>query len=215
MRLEIPEGTIYGKLRVLGEGDKIITPSGQTNRTLKCICECGKIKCVRVAALTRGKTKSCGCTRRTMNGESRTPIGKLYHIIRSRCSPYHSESHLYYDKGVRVCKEWADNYMLFKDFCLNNGYEEGLQIDRIDGNKGYSPDNCRFVTAKVNSNNRENTFYVLYEGQKEALKLLLHRLNYPNKYYTVRARLLSGWDVNKAIFKKPATNYSARRKKTP
>lgn len=203
MALNIPNGTRYGRLTVLGEGEKLILPSGQTNRTLKCICDCGSIKDIRIMHLTRGKISSCGCIIRTMNGESNTDIGTLYRSIKWRTSKKYTESHLYYDKGIKVCSEWLNSYELFKKFCLENGYKKGLQIDRIDNSKGYSPDNCRFVTNVVNVNNRNNTFCVYYKGQKHSLQLLLRKLNYPNKYGTVRSRILRGWEIEEAIFEKP------------
>src|SRR5690606_18757363 len=125
MKLRIEKGTVYGRLTVLGEGEKIRTPTGQTNRTLRCKCECGTLKDIRVAHLTRRRTKSCGCIIQTMNGESNTLIGKLYHGINSRCSAYHSEPHLYFEKGIKMCDEWKNDYMSFKNFCIKNGFKKG------------------------------------------------------------------------------------------
>lgn len=210
-KLNIPSGTTFGKLTVIKEGDSIRTPSGQTNRTMLCVCSCGNKKQIRVMHLTRGRIKSCGCLSKTMDGESTTDIGKLFSGMKSRCSVYHQERHLYYDKGIKVCKAWTDDFSIFKKWCINNGYKKGLYIDRIDGNKGYSPTNCRFVTPQVNANNRVNTFYVEYKNKTIALKLLLKDLGNPNKYYTVYARIKRGWSVTDAIFTKPANNYSSRK----
>ena len=168
-KLNIIAGDKYNKLTVICEGDRIRLPSGQTNRTMFCRCDCGNTKTVRVAHLTRGRVSSCGCIKNTLNGEGATNIGRLFSGMKSRCAPYHSESHLYYDKGINVCDEWVNNYLSFKSWCLVNGYKYGLHIDRIDGNKGYNPDNCRFVTPKQNANNRFNTVYVWYNGCKISL----------------------------------------------
>src|SRR5690606_4536657 len=105
-RLDIKIGDVFHKLKVLSEGEKIITPSGQTNRTLKCICECGNVKDIRVSHLIRGRIKSCGCIKNTLSGKSTTQIGRLYRGIKSRCSDYHSERHLYFYKGIKMCEEW-------------------------------------------------------------------------------------------------------------
>lgn len=213
MALKILKGTKYGKLTVICEGEKIRLPSGQTNRTLKCKCECGNIKDVRIMHLTRGRTVSCGCIVNTMNGESNTVVGKLYRSIKWRTSKKYSERHIYYDRGINVCDEWLNDYMSFKKFCKQNGFKKGLQIDRIDNDKGYSPDNCRFVTPKENCNNRRVTFMVTYKGEEKSLNILLKELNYPNKYGTVRTRILRGWSVEDALFKKPANNYKNRIKR--
>ena len=212
MRLNIKKGKVYGRLTVLGEGKKVIQPSKQKVRTIKCKCKCGTVKDIRLAHLVRGHTKSCGCIIKTKNGKSKTKIGRLLNGMKSRCSINHSESHLYYEKGITVCDEWLNDIDKFEKWCNENGYKEGLQIDRIDGDQGYFPLNCRFVTSKVNCNNRHNTMYVIYKGKKESLQLLLHRLNYPNKYYTVRMRIIRGWNIYDAIHKNPATNYLSRKK---
>lgn len=212
MALKIPNGTKFGKLTVIGEGEKLTLPSGQTNRTMRCKCECGKLKDIRLLHLKRGKTQSCGCITKTMNGESYTNIGRLYRSIIYRTSENYREKHIYFQKGIKVCKEWLNSYDSFKKFCLENNYNKKLQIDRIDNSKGYSPDNCRFVTPKINCNNRDITFRVHYNGRRRSLQILLKELNYPNKYNTVRSRILRGWEVKEAIFKKPAKNYIGRFK---
>lgn len=212
-KLKISKGSVYGRLTAIGEGEKITLPSGQINRTIKCECECGTIKDIRVLHLTRGRIKSCGCLVKTVNGESTTPISILYRSMKYRCSESYYESKNYFDRGIGVCKEWSDDFFKFKKFCIENGYKKGLQIDREDNEKGYSPDNCRFVRPKINVNNRRNTHYIEYKGKEESLQLLLERLNHPNKFYTVRARILRGWDIEKAIYQKPGDNYSARKTK--
>jgi len=211
MRLEIKEGARFGKLTIISEGETLRIPSGQTNRTLKCLCDCGNIKDIRISHLTRNKTISCGCVKKTMNGKSQTYIGKLYRSIKWRCNKNYTEKHLYFEKGITVCDEWLEDFEVFEKWCLSNGYDNKLQIDRVNGNKGYKPSNCRFVTSKVNCNNRYNTFFVEYENEKIPLKMLLLRLNYPNKYDTVLSRIKRGWQIDLALFKKPNNNYSNRR----
>lgn len=205
-------GRKFGKLTVLKDLEPLVTPSGQKNRLCLCKCECGNIKKVRFLHLNHNRIRSCGCLTKKLNGKSKTPIGRLYHGIKSRISHYHSERHLYYDKGIGMCEEWMNDFESFEKWCKENGYKKGLHIDRKDGNKGYSPSNCRFVTPKVNCNNRYNTKYVDYKGKTVSLQLLLKDLNYPNKYETVYSRLKRGWSIEDALFKKPNSNYSGRFK---
>ena len=69
----------------------------------------------------------------------------------------------YGERGIKVCEEWQ-NASVFVLWALENGYADGLQIDRIDNNGDYCPENCRWVTPKENSRNRRNTKYLTIGG---------------------------------------------------
>ena len=69
----------------------------------------------------------------------------------------HSAYKQYGERGIYVCQEWLDSPQAFVDWAFANGFSPELQIDRIDNNKGYSPDNCRWVTARDNMRNRSNS----------------------------------------------------------
>ena len=100
--------------------------------------------------------------------------------------------------GITVCIEWKDNVLNFYNWALNNGWEKGLQLDRIDNSKGYSPDNCRFVTAKENANNRRSNFNVTYKGKTQSLKMWAEELDisYPALHKRI-TRL--GWNIFDAL----------------
>lgn len=70
----------------------------------------------------------------------------------------------YGERGITVCEEWH-NPQVFTEWALANGYSQGLQIDRINNNDGYNPNNCHFVTPKENSRNRRNTKYITINGE--------------------------------------------------
>jgi hypothetical protein len=198
-RLELKTGERFGKLIVLGEGITVRRPSGQTNRTIKCKCDCGTEKDILLLHLIRNRTKSCGCINKTKKGKSNTVYGILLNSMRTRCKENYFERHLYFDKDIKVCDEWLNDIDTFISFCKKNGYEKGLQIDRIDNSKGYSPDNCRFVTPKQNVNNRDNTVYVYYKNEKISLRILLERLNLLHNFAPIYARIKRGVEHNKAI----------------
>lgn len=88
---------------------------------------------------------------------------KLYSVwitMIHRCeNPKRAKYHDYGGRGIKVCKEWHDPNN-FIDWSLNNGYKEGLQLDREDNDGNYEPANCRWTTPKVNSRNRRNTVYL-------------------------------------------------------
>jgi len=200
-KLEIKAGSVYGKLTVIGEGEKLIIPCGQVNRTIKCKCECGKIKDIRLLHLKRKRIISCGCSVLTKNGEGNTKLCKVWRQIKARCLESYSENHLYFKKGIAVCYEWNIDYNSFKKWSLENGYKEGLQIDREDNSKGYFPENCRWVTPELNVNNRDCTIIVNYKEKKHSLKLLLKSLGKSESYYTILARIKRGVEHNIAIDK--------------
>ena len=81
-------------------------------------------------------------------------LGKLLSTIKKRCKPTAPWHHNYFDRGVSVCNLWNKSSKLFIDWALANGYKKGLEIDRIDNSKGYEPDNCRFITKSINSQNK-------------------------------------------------------------
>jgi len=171
-KLEIKIGSIYGRLTVVSEVEKLKIPSGQKVRRFKCACECGNQKTVLLLHLVRGRVSSCGCKKAVKLGESQTPLCKVWRAIHLRCKENYFESHLYYKKGIKVCDEWVD-WFKFKEWSLKNGYKKGLQIDRKNNSMGYSPSNCRWVTSKVNNNNRDNTLMIVYDGKYQPIKPLL------------------------------------------
>lgn len=130
--------------------------------------DCGKEVVVRGDHLRSEHTQSCGCLSReqiaslsTTHGCWNEPWYLTYHAMMERCghSKGSSERSLrdYRDRGITVCELWQKSPQDFGDWLLAHGWHKGLQIDRIDNNQGYSPENCRVVTPKENSNNRRNT----------------------------------------------------------
>lgn len=199
MKLNILSGEKFGKLTVVKEAEAKRLPSGQINRIFLCKCDCGNYKEVRLLHLKRNRISSCGCIVKTRKGESSTYLCKVWREMKYRCLPNYFENHLYFKKGITVCNEWADDYFIFKKWAIEAGYNRGLQIDRINNSKGYSPNNCRFVTPSVNVNNRDNTFYVFYNNKKQALTPLLREKNLIKNISAIKGRIKRGWDVNKAI----------------
>ena len=126
--------------------------------------DCGKEVIVTSDNLRSGHTQSCGCLRLeriTTHDCTREPWYPTYAGMMKRCGHWEGapecDLRLYRDRGITVCELWRNSPRAFGDWLLAQGWRKGLQIDRIDNDKGYSPENCRVVTPKDNLNNRRNT----------------------------------------------------------
>lgn len=132
----------------------------------KCSCKLGTVRTVRGYTLRNEGSQSCGCLQRELLSERVTTHGlsqtRLYHIwqaILSRTGAYKGTSEKnkrnYIDRGITVCDEWLI-FENFRDWALSHGYADDLELDRIDNDKGYCPENCRWVSYKENNNNKRN-----------------------------------------------------------
>lgn len=133
-----------------------------------CRCRCGNEKRVLAYSLLSGHTKSCGCMKRELvrernmtHGCAYEPWYTTYADMMKRCGHWEGATEyklrLYHDRGIAVCEEWRNFPRAFGEWLLAHGWHKGLEIDRIDNDQGYSPENCRVVTPKENMNNRRVT----------------------------------------------------------
>lgn len=134
------------------------SPSNGRRRVLvKCICD--TIVDVQLNHICSLKTKSCGCynketlkKNKTIHGDSDSRLYKsVYHNMLSRC--YNQNVKFYYrygGRGIVVCDEWRTNYVNFRDWAIETGYNDTLTIERKRLNDGYSPDNCKWIPERLN-----------------------------------------------------------------
>lgn len=159
-------GQTINRLVVIREYGR--TKSGKVTWLCRCLGktgdDCWKEVVVRGDDLRRGHTQSCGCLsreRHTTHDCTYEPWYNTYMGMMQRCGHWEGgkecDLRLYRDRGITVCEEWRNSPRAFGDWLLAHGWRKGLQIDRIDNSKGYSPENCRVVTCKENNNNRRNT----------------------------------------------------------
>lgn len=136
-------------------------------RTLwTCQCECGNIKNIDGYTLRTGQSLSCGCSK---DGHSKTRLYSIWIGIKDRTTcEKRPRAKDYINRGITMCDKWND-WEVFKNWAINNGYSEDLSIDRIDNNKGYYPENCRWVNAKVQSQNKRNNIIVEINGETHIL----------------------------------------------
>lgn len=155
-------GKKFGRLTVLKRVENKKEKSGQKSQWL-CRCDCGRMTIKLGTRLRNGYTKSCGCLQKEAtsraNSTHRGTGTRLYNewrAMKSRCYISSSSNYEYYgEKGIKVCNEWLHDFETFKEWALTSGYKEDLTIDRIDAEKDYSPDNCRWITLQKNCWNRD------------------------------------------------------------
>ena len=106
--------------------------------------------------------------RHHFHGDTGTRLYRIWKTMRCRClDANHPTYKNYGGRGIRICDEWSENYPAFKDWCLNHNYAADLELDRIDVDGDYSPDNCRWITHHEQTLNRRDTLYIAYNGQME------------------------------------------------
>lgn len=158
-------GKTYGRLTVLG-----YVESRKHRAYWRCLCECGGEKVVMSAALTNALTKSCGCLAKEINAKRCTKHGAStysgygsWKAMISRChNPDDRDYPHYGGRGIFVSERWHD----VSAFAEDMGEKlPGQSIDRLDPEKGYSPDNCRWTDAKGQGENKRNNVKVMFNGE--------------------------------------------------
>lgn len=160
---------VYGRLTVL----QFIERKEQKSYW-KCRCSCGKEITIPISYLTSGDTKSCGCLKKEIVSKREKEKAfiknhRLYNIwqdMKRRCYNLTRNSYKYYGaKNIIVCDEWKNNFKIFQNWAFKNGYNDKLTIDRIDNKKGYTPNNCRWVTRFEQNNNMSTNHKIIYENK--------------------------------------------------
>ncbi len=128
------------------------------------------------------------------------PLYGVWARMNNRCTnPNYKGYHCYGARGIRMCSEWND-FNVFYEWAIANGYSEGLEIDRRDNDGNYEPENCRFVTSKVNQNNRSNNHRVTAFGETKTVAEWVDDPRCPVTYQALLARLgRHGWPVEAAL----------------
>jgi hypothetical protein len=170
------------------------------HRLYNCTClKCGSDFEVYYNNLIKGNTTSCGCdkdiSKITTHGLSNHRIYNVWRGMHTRCNDESAISYPNYGaKGIKVCKEWEDFEVFIRDMGVP---EDGLQLDRIDGDGEYSKENCRWVTPKENARNKKSTRKFYLDGAEYTLRELCDKYNINR--VCVNKRLHMGWDLLTAL----------------
>ena len=143
---------------------------GRKKRYGLFVCECGALK---EKVMNQKIPELCiSCKNKKQNsshGKSNTKLYQTWKRMKTRCSKHNKYAKKnYYDRGICVCEEWNNDFLSFFSWAINNGYKEGLTIDRINNDGNYEPSNCRWVSMVVqNQNSRSASNKTGYKGVKK------------------------------------------------
>lgn len=210
-RLEVPIGTRFGRLTVVGEAEPAILPSGLAVRTLACRCTCGEAVEVFMKHLRSGATQSCGCLRAELSRERATTHGqaesggfshnyKLWRGLMQRSVTGTASSAQYYiGRGISLYKAWEE-FSVFDCWMRDNlgPCPEGCSLDRINNDGNYEPGNLRWATREQQGCNKRNNKLITYGGETLTISQWGRKLGFSEG--TLRNRLVVyGWPAERAL----------------
>lgn len=193
-------GKTFGRLTVISLSDKRSTAGFA--RWL-CRCSCGNEKIICGVYLRNGNTTSCGCHRRRIAGNrlrtpARTPVPeyRIWSHMKSRCcNPTANNFERYGGRGIIVCDRWKSFSLFFED--MGSRPSQKHSIERIDNEGNYTPENCRWATAKEQANNTRRTVWLTYNGETRVLTDWSQHLRISKD--VIKQRLRLGWTVERTL----------------
>jgi hypothetical protein len=170
-----------------------------------CRCDCGNEKIVTLGNLKTGKSTNCGCEKlkkqmgNTWNKKHGMSFSREYRSWESmlnRCEKTNDKEYpMWGGRGIKVCERWHD----FNNFYADMGTRpKGMTLDRIDNNGDYEPSNCRWATAKTQSNNRRSNTLITYKGRTQTLQQWADETGICSGTISQRIRK-RGWSIEKAL----------------
>ena len=144
-------------------------------------CDCGKTAILEKIGVVYGRIKNChdkrlGARNIDLPKNIKDRLIRIRNGIINRCERKYSTGYKSYgEKGIHVCDEWrntTDGLYNFINWAISSGYNNTLTIDRIDNEKGYYPENCRWATYREQGKNKRNTIIVKYKGKNMCISEL-------------------------------------------
>lgn len=197
MKTKDLKGQRFGRLVVIEKAGKDKT----SHTTWLCKCDCGTVKTVTGYNLINGSTLSCGCYKNekvSIHGKYNTRIYRIWNKMKGRCN---NKRNTHYDcyggRGIRVCDEWLNDFQKFYKWSVENEYNNNLTIDRIDVDGNYEPNNCRWVSMKVQANNRRTNAQIEFNGKTQNIAKWAEELGINKR--TLSNRFERGWTLQRAL----------------
>jgi len=191
-------GVKFGRLTVIRRAENC----GHHTRWV-CKCDCGNETISHTTSLTSGRSRSCSCKSKeefvlavTTHGGRKTKLYKHWCHMKKRCYyPKYEYYNRYGARGITVCVEWKNDFATFREWAINSGYIEGLEIDRINTDGNYEPSNCRWINRTQQVRNRTNTLYFEIDGINKPFSewCEIHGVNYK----IAHQRHKKGWSIEK------------------
>lgn len=146
--------------------------SDGSNAWWSCVCECGSIKDVRLCHLQSGAVQSCGCSKkgrhRSQHGMTNTRVYRIWRQMHQRCENPNAEGYENYGgRGILVDKNWDNFPTFFED--MGQPPTEAHTLDRVETDKGYSKENCKWATWTEQHRNRRDNRLVTAFGQTKCM----------------------------------------------
>ncbi len=193
----------FGSLIPIRVHAKKMYPCGSSEVMWLCQCDCGNTTIVSRGNLKKGTVKSCGCSRahaqeKFKKSNTYRRLKRIWFGIKTRCcNKNHKDYPAYGGRGICVCNEWFFDFDSFYQWSLNNGYKEDLSIDRICNDGNYEPDNCRWVSPKVQSNNKRTSRFIEFDGRKHTIAEWSEITGICRN--TIEARIKKGLPIEKVL----------------
>lgn len=191
-------GKVFGRLTVIAAAGH-----RKAVRLYLVRCQCGVEKTVDGSNLRWGTTKSCGClhkdnlrARLSKGSDTATSEYRTWSRLRDRCNnPRNRDYPGYGGRGIGYHSSWES----YACFLADVGYKPfpGAELERIDNDKGYSADNCRWATRTEQNRNKRNTRWVLLQGRKISLAEAAETVEV--NYSTLLSRIARGHNVGHGI----------------
>lgn len=193
-------GERYGRLVVV---ERLPSKGGRTQ--WRAVCDCGGEYKGQSNSLRTGLTKSCGCLNKEMSsarakinithGKSNSATFKCWQSMKRRCFDMGHKSYPRYGgRGITICERW----MKFENFLADMGIRpKNLSLDRIDNNGNYTPENCKWSSAKEQARNRSSTRMISCGGEVKTLTEWAESIGFSKE--SLHRRLSAGWSIEKAL----------------
>ena len=189
-------GQVFGRLTILG----FFKDEPRQNIYARCQCACGSPpRYVRSDTLRDGTSKSCGCLQKeacTTHGAWGKPLFNVWRAMMSRCyKPKDKRFSRYGGRGISVCERWHNVNHFISD--MTSGYEQGLQLDRINNDGHYTPDNCRWSTTKQQTRNYSRNVILEHDGKRMCVVDWAIECGIPAT--VLYDRVARGWSAHKCL----------------